>query len=528
MASLRTNPLLPVIATVVVVVAGFIAYLGGNKSDGITDVDSQDRVKIGRPVEADADSTSDTITALSGIVSGFSETVESVKNHNQQLIAEKEALVVSTEERIEEIERAIDDEISQKAALNEAALSEIMSKMTAMEDMIVSLETELEERDTRLSGLSIKERDGSDELASESKFSPLSEMIKDSLASGGDEIEVVQGLGLDQFVASQGTDTGDLVWIDPLDRSIGAALTNDTDRTAAERIELSRNRGGLFPDAQDMRADLVRAKSKAEPQPQPENPIIDTGPRYTIPDLSMMTGAVSLTAIVGRVYLDDEIVDPWPFKVQIGRNNLTANRQQLPDEIDGMLFEGYGVGDWTLGCVRGWLTVASFVFSDGTVSPAYSNSPGTREVSNRINPDALGYISDPYGNPCVLGEKVTNAAGYLAGRTLAAAATGYANALNSDNVITKTTSDTSNTVSTVQQVLNTSGSYAAREAYAESFAEGARWIRERQGQSFDAVYVPSSTEVVVNLQMELRLDKRPDSRKIIFNSIKGIQHESLD
>ncbi len=50
------------------------------------------------------------------------------------------------------------------------------------------------------------------------------------------------------------------------------------------------------------------------------------------------------------VPIDGKVTDPYPFKVLIGKDNLTANGIQLPD-VEGAIVSGTATGDWTLSCV---------------------------------------------------------------------------------------------------------------------------------------------------------------------------------
>ena len=55
-----------------------------------------------------------------------------------------------------------------------------------------------------------------------------------------------------------------------------------------------------------------------------------------------------------------------PFKVITGKENLAANGLRIPG-IEGMIWSGTAVGDWTLSCVTGKLESVTFVFEDGTI-----------------------------------------------------------------------------------------------------------------------------------------------------------------
>ena len=75
-------------------------------------------------------------------------------------------------------------------------------------------------------------------------------------------------------------------------------------------------------------------------------------PVYTVPTNSTLMGSVAMTALIGRVPIDGTVNDPYPFKVLVGPDNLTANGIDIPD-VAGAVFSGTASGDWTLSCVRG-------------------------------------------------------------------------------------------------------------------------------------------------------------------------------
>ncbi len=43
-----------------------------------------------------------------------------------------------------------------------------------------------------------------------------------------------------------------------------------------------------------------------------------------------------MTALLGRIPINGTVTDPYPFKVLIGKDNLTANGIELPD-VEGRL-----------------------------------------------------------------------------------------------------------------------------------------------------------------------------------------------
>src|SRR3546814_19413614 len=76
-------------------------------------------------------------------------------------------------------------------------------------------------------------------------------------------------------------------------------------------------------------------------------------------------GSIAMTALIGRVPIDGTVNDPYPFKVLIGLDNLTANGIDIPD-VAGAVVSGTASGDWTLSCVRGQIRPVTFVFPAGT------------------------------------------------------------------------------------------------------------------------------------------------------------------
>jgi integrating conjugative element protein (TIGR03752 family) len=102
-----------------------------------------------------------------------------------------------------------------------------------------------------------------------------------------------------------------------------------------------------------------------------------------------------------------------------------------------MIFTGNTIGDWTLLCVRGQIHSVTYVFGDGTIRTLSSDDQSIQQKSqqsaqasgqanasqnnNRNGHQALGWISDRRGIPCITGSRITNAPQYLGGRFLARA-----------------------------------------------------------------------------------------------------------
>ena len=249
-------------------------------------------------------------------------------------------------------------------------------------------------------------------------------------------------------------------------------------------------------------------------------------PVHTIPKNATLVGARAFTALIGRVPVGVEarVTDPYFFKLLIGRDNLAANGHEIP-ELAYAVASGEAIGDWTLGCVSGDVTSLTFVFADGRIVTV----PEARDVSDGgsgTRAVRLGGLSDDHGNPCVAGERITNAASYLgqsaAALTLGAAAEGLAAA--------QTQTYAGGVAGTATTVVDGDlGRYAAGRGLSGAAEEVARWLRERQAQEYDAVYVAPGARVAVHVDEELRIDYDPAGRLVRHEDAAAAgRHRALD
>jgi len=233
---------------------------------------------------------------------------------------------------------------------------------------------------------------------------------------------------------------------------------------------------------------------------------------YTVPSNSTLMGSIAMTALIGRVPIDGTVNDPYPFKVLVGADNLTANGIDIPD-VAGAVFSGTASGDWTLSCVRGQVRSITFVFHDGTIRTIPQNSAeDSGRSSSQNNQDGLGWISDPYGIPCVSGERRSNAQQYLGTQTLmTAAGAGVASLITSDNgQMSYVGADGS--IGTV----GISGNEAVGRILAGGVRDMADWVNKLYGQAFAAVYVQPGAQVAVHLEKPLAIDYDTQGRKVDY------------
>ena len=250
-------------------------------------------------------------------------------------------------------------------------------------------------------------------------------------------------------------------------------------------------------------------------------------PTYTVPPNATLMGSVAMTALIGRVPIDGTVNDPYPFKILIGADNLTANGIDLP-EVAGAVVSGTASGDWTLSCVRGQIRSVTFVFQDGTIRtlPGDSGNESRGDSQNSSNSGAtqegLGWISDRHGIPCVAGKRRSNAQQYLGSQALiTAAGVGAASLIKSDG----STVYAGNNGSSLGTV-GISGSEAMNRLLASGVQDISQWVNKLYGQAFAAVYVEPGAQVAVHIEQPLTLDYDAKGRKV--DHTLGGRHVTTD
>lgn len=227
---------------------------------------------------------------------------------------------------------------------------------------------------------------------------------------------------------------------------------------------------------------------------------------YTVPTNSTLIGSVAMTALIGRVPIDGTVNDPYPFKVLVGPDNLTANGIDIPD-VAGAVFSGTAAGDWTLSCVRGQVRSITFVFQDGTIRTVPDDSDGKQQ--NNQN-EGLGWISDPHGIPCVSGERRSNAQQYLGTQALVTAAgAGVASLIKSDKGVS-----VSNNGSGSLGTIGITGDEAVGRILSAGVQDMSAWVNKLYGQAFAAVYVKPGAQVAVHLDKPIAIDYEAEGRKV--------------
>ncbi|MEE4672811.1 TIGR03752 family integrating conjugative element protein [Pseudomonas alliivorans] len=325
----------------------------------------------------------------------------------------------------------------------------------------------------------------------------------------------------------------DLVWIDPQDATAldsngkpigpgGSLPASGYSFPTSFGDSVDRGQKALATGAQSVRDDIGGQQQERKKVRR----------AYTLPQNSTLMGSIAMSALIGRVPVDGTVNDPYPFKVLIGPDNLTANGIDLPD-VAGAVASGTASGDWTLSCVRGQIKSLTFVFNDGTVRTLPAPVQGGNQQNNNQNNSGdqqpiqggLGWISDPYGIPCIAGERRSNAQQYIGSQALITAAGAGAASL------IKTEGSTSSYVSNASGTLGSTG-LSGNEAMGKILTQGVTdvsgWVNKLYGQAFAAIYVMPGAQVSLHIDQELEIDYELKGRKVKYASGATHANANLD
>lgn len=421
-------------------------------------------------------------------------------------------LVAQVKQLRNELQTALNDNKNHKAE-NER----MRSRESAIDQRIQSA---LDGEKTRLQ--QDREQVASDRQQTQGLLSDLQKRL-DSLSGKGGQADLPIGLGLEDgdgksFGGARGTGSatiGGTRWVEPEDAKPqaknGSGIGNLNFPTSFAPAQKT------LSSAADTVADAggraVGASSKAV---------------YTVPSNSTLMGSIAMTALIGRVPIDGTVNDPYPFKVLIGPDNLTANGIDIPD-VAGAVVSGTASGDWTLSCVRGQIRSVTFVFNDGTIRTMPEDGNRNQGSSGQANANSttqggLGWISDPYGIPCVSGERRSNAQQYLGSQALiTAAGAGAASLIKSDNGSVAVVTNSNGSLGTV----GISGNEAMGRILAGGVRDMADWVNKLYGQAFAAVYVRPGAKVAVHLEQPLNIDYDAKGRRV-NHTLGGAHASELD
>ena len=232
-------------------------------------------------------------------------------------------------------------------------------------------------------------------------------------------------------------------------------------------------------------------------------------PVYTLPDAATLVDNAMMTPLIGRVPFRGRVTDPFRFKLITGADNLAANGLRIPG-VANAVWTGYAVGVREQSCVRAYLDTVTFVFEDGRIHTVHRGKGQGGAVSVSVQQN-LGYLTDPWGKPCIRGQFFDNAGRYLKDRGLAAFLDGLADAYAHAQV----TTDRS-IYGLDSYVSGNTYEYAAAQGLSGSAGEIADYVRERASDAFDVVYVPPGQGVQIFVEAEIPIDYDTAGRQLQY------------
>lgn len=253
-----------------------------------------------------------------------------------------------------------------------------------------------------------------------------------------------------------------------------------------------------------------------------------TVPYFTIPANATLADVVLQSDILAEVPVNHSLLQPaFKFKAIVGRRALLAsNGLTLPPDLSGIVFEGYSVGNMALSCARGYITKLLFTWQDGSFTVVGQDAKGTE-----LNPqDTLGYLSTPYGNPCLPGKYITDAPRVIASIAAMAGIAGGANAFAQTQ-----TTNAINPLGSITQITGNAFQYMGGKALGTGADKALDWYTKRINGIFDVVYIPASVgrrinHVVVNITQTIPIDKTIKGRKLRYaiQTQNRLAHSQLD
>lgn len=572
MAALKVNRGLYVIVALVLAVALLVWNTSRNsKPKLIVKEAGQFMKRAPTPVTADADTTTDTFLAIQGHVANVAEKVTIGEKESRKVKAERDAVIEENRLMATRFETKMNEALEEQQEDSDKKINVIIRKIDELimsnaesSDMALPVQGSVAQGGTMISGLrhvdDVPEGFGSsayergafipgDQLLNVFWIEPLDDSLSAgfsdpmSISPPGESTVVTSKKGVLQplektnnalkrfvqggSVGSKGAVIGDgrQYTVGKQGRGLGRRRPM---RQVGDRNESQQEAWNANSTNQDQ---IVRSNAQQNlpswqrnTQTRVESDGSDR--HFTIPDTSLLADSVALTALVGKVYLTNKVNNPRIFKIKIGRNNVTSNGVSLPPEVEGIIMEGYAVGEYSTSCVRGTLTAATFIFHDGSVRSMYAGDAGSRP--NGSGQNRIGYISDRWGNDCIPGQLISNGGKYLSQSFLLAGAAGYAEALKIAQQRTRNIISDDGTESQITTVNGDVNRYAEASALAGGVDEAVKYIRERHGTSTDLIYLPAGQRIDVHIQQELRLDIPRNARKVRYKRTSSHVKNNLD
>ena len=413
----------------------------------------------------------------------------------------------------EQVARQPQKPTTDAASVTEAERDDYVNTIKTINARAVSLEQQLQEMQAKMdeqqkTALSKKDVEfiaqrSTDQRAQDfksvmdNKFKEFSSVVDELKSKKGGSIP--QGLGLDQIVGRMDASE------DPSGVSHGMdslGLPGQSNRyvtiTPLANIQTLQGRNGqtdikMAPDGHPMTAentdlDVSGPDSSRANTTKRQPPV----PMYTIPQNATLFSNASMTALLGIVPVNGQVLDPVRFKIITGPENIATNGLYLPPDVKNVVWSGIALGNREMSCTYGQLNSVTFTFEDGRVTTINSQTDGGQD---KLGGRMLGYIATKSGNPCVPGQLISNASQYLQDRMWASGFGSAAQAFSDTQQQTLITPDGG----VIESFNGDTADYIAGSTLSGSLQELVQYLRDRQAQAIDLVYVPSGQGFVLHV-----------------------------
>ncbi len=513
MAEVKTNKLIPVLVGLVIFALIGVAFVALRGSESAPSNLSKVPKPVGDPT---ADSPADTVRTLTSQVKDVQEKQKIMLEENAELRTKNQELMRDHGN----MESTVVDKVQQRMSNQNGGL-------------LSSFQQQLDELKNRGAGLPVASTTGGSATSGVPNGNAYGVVGADGTTRG---VATVSANGMPGLQGGAPT-VQDAFWVEPVGSKmvvdatgkptfVPAAFEPPTAATNAAAINLASqlNSGGGGASAKTASNPLVPESAAAQDGVTRNDAGFVTRRYFTVPENATLIGSTAMTALVGRIPVNGRVTDPMPFKALIGRPNLAANGLDVPNDIAGMVVSGTAVGDWGLSCVQGYISSVTFIFNDGRIKTVSDRRKANASATNTggLNAgvaagDAIGWISDERGTPCISGELITNAPTYLSAKiglkALEAAASAAAAAQT-----TSTTNALGGGSTTVTGDVN---KFVLNQTAVGGLRETGDWLNSRLNSSFDAVYVKPGARIVIHIDRELTIDKDDSLRKLNYGQVNA-------
>ena len=204
-----------------------------------------------------------------------------------------------------------------------------------------------------------------------------------------------------------------------------------------------------------------------------------------VPPETVFFDVAPLTYLVGRVPKQGAVQDALPFKAVVRSSQVMAGPFRKMPYLKGLVLSGTVTGDVLLSCIRGAITRMTLVYSSGEYV--------TTSVAEAT--DTIGYITDKKGNTCIPGKLISTLALGTVISAGASAIEGYGRAYAQSQTLNTSSGQT---ITNIEQ-------YAQGLAIADATQSIDSWIGEKLSDTWDAVVVPPTIELMVHTTQPLQL-----------------------